>query len=87
MTGGRGRGDARSCSRARRAFRGVFPRGEWIRAVQIAGLLRKRWKGRQLYALTCRADYGKGPHTMFVPEHVLWSLLDLRYYRCAYHNR
>ena len=83
----RARRDARLAARARRAFRREFPRREWIRAVQIAGLQRKQWRGRTLYGLTCRAEYGKGPHPMFVPEHVLWSLLDLRHYRCVYHNQ
>jgi len=55
------------------------------REAEIAQLPKVEWKGRNLYQLQCNGDFGKGPHPMNVPESVLWNLIDLRAFRCAYH--
>jgi hypothetical protein len=77
--------DARA-ARARAAF--VELRGEAEaarRAAEIQQLPIVQWRGRTLYTLRCRADFGRGPHDVNVPEHVPWSLIDLRAFRCPYH--
>ena len=56
------------------------------RAREIAALPTVVWKGRTLYTLRCDADFGRGPHLMNVPESVLWSLIHLSRYRCAWHR-
>lgn len=56
------------------------------RMEEIAALPRKAWKGHQVYELRCLGPYGKGPHTVYVPERVLWSLLSLNYFLCPYHR-
>ena len=74
-------------ARARAAF--VALEGEQAaarRQVQIAHLPIVEWKGRLLYTVRCDAQFGKGPHDVNVPEHVLWALLDLRAFRCPFHQ-
>lgn len=56
------------------------------RAAQIATLDSKVWRGQVVYRLTCHADFGKGPHDQFVPEGLLWALIDLRGWRCPFHK-
>lgn len=56
------------------------------RAREIAALSTKVWRGHLVYRVVCRADFGVGPHTMFVPERVLWLLVDLRAFTCAWHR-
>jgi hypothetical protein len=73
--------------RARRAAQAVLGvSGEAQRAFEIAFLPRVEWRGRTLYTLTCAGDFGKGPHKVNVPESLLWSLIDLRVFRCPYHR-
>lgn len=74
-------------ARARAAFRQV--RGihdTRRRAAAIARLPRKRWRGVQVYAIDCDGDFGRGPHRLWVPEYVLWSLIDLRHFLCPFHR-
>ncbi len=78
---------AAQTDRARRAFATVRTRAETTRrAAEIATLDAKDWHGQRVFRLTCRADFGKGPHDQFVPEGLLWSLIDLRVYRCPFHR-
>ena len=56
------------------------------RLQQMAALPTVQWRGRTLYTLRCAGPFGKGPHTVNVPESLLWSLLDLRHFLCAYHR-
>ena len=55
------------------------------RAHEIARLPTKVWHGTRVYAITCRADFGKGPHEVYLTPAVLWHLIDLRMHRCPYH--
>ena len=57
-----------------------------IRAQAIAALPTHVWHGTRVYGLTCQARFGRGPHTMYLPAGYLWSLIDLRAFRCPYHN-
>jgi hypothetical protein len=75
---------ARTAREAFAADRG--PEGEAQRAAEIAALPAVEWKGRTLYSLHCSGDYGNGPHVVNAPESLLWSLLDLRVFRCPYHR-
>lgn len=78
--------DART-TRLRAAFRQVRgAAGERARARAIARLPRVRWKDKRLCTMRCRADFGSGPHLVHVPEAVLWSLIDLRQFRCPWHR-
>lgn len=52
----------------------------------IAALPTVQWKGRTLYTIRCEGDFGRGPHMVHVPESLLWSLLSVRHFRCAYHR-
>ncbi len=77
----------RHTARARAAF--VAIRGEAEaerRAAAIAALESKDWRGRRVYRLRCRADFGRGPHDQFVPEGLLWALIDLGAWRCPFHT-
>ena len=56
-----------------------------VRAQEIERLPRKLWRGRPVYRLTCRADFGRGEHALWLPEHTLWTLIDLEWFRCPYH--
>lgn len=81
------RRELREASRARAAF--VQTHGDGAanhRQWQIDQLPKIIRKGRQLYTLRCRADFGKGPHDVNVPEHVLWALIDFRAFRCPFHR-
>ncbi len=53
---------------------------------EIEALPMVEWRGRTLYSLRCDADFGNGPHVVNVPERVLWSLIDVRHFRCVYHR-
>lgn len=55
------------------------------RAEQIESLPVVQWKGRTLYTIRCQGTRGKGPHDCHVPERILWSLIDFRAFRCAFH--
>jgi hypothetical protein len=43
------------------------------------------WKGRTLFTIHCVGTRGKGPHTLHVPEALLWQLVDPRQYYCPFH--
>lgn len=74
-------------ARAKQAFLSVrSPAEAATRAAQIAALPSTIWRGQTLYAITCDADFGRGPHVQYVPEGLLWALLDLRHYRCPFHK-
>lgn len=53
---------------------------------QIEALPLITWKGKALRTIHCCGDYGKGPHAQHVPEHLLWSLIDVRYWLCPFHR-
>lgn len=74
-------------NRAMAAFGEILGR-QYVRQRQraIDALPTVKWKGRTLYTIRCAADFGNGPHNVNVPESVLWSLIDLRAFRCAYHR-
>jgi hypothetical protein len=77
---------ARHNARARATFaEASTPDAVSRRLREIAALDTKDWRGRRLYRLTCAADFGRGPHDQFVPEGLLWTLIDLRHYRCPFH--
>lgn len=56
------------------------------RAAEIAALPSKDWKGLTVYQMRCDGDYGRGPHEVWLPEYLLWGLIDLRRYRCPFHQ-
>ena len=56
------------------------------REAAIAALPTVEWKGRTLYTLRCRGDFGKGPHLVHVAEPVLWSMIALDHFTCPYHR-
>lgn len=79
--------DAEVTARARAAFRLAYGlEEERRRAAQIAAVPAVDWHGRTLRTLTCAGPYGKGPHLQYLPEAVLWSLIDLAYFVCPYHR-
>ena len=73
--------------RARSAFRDVRDeKAEAQRAAAIAALPSKDWRGVRVYLIRCDGPFGCGPHMQYVPEGLLWSLLDLNHFLCAYHR-
>jgi hypothetical protein len=77
----------RQLARARQYAREVLGEdGMLTRERTIATLPTVTWKGRTLYTLTCRGDYGRGEHPVHLPEAVLWALIHFDAYRCAYHR-
>jgi hypothetical protein len=81
-----GRHPTRIADRAREYFVEVCGPGRaFIRQLEINRLPTVEWKGTRLYTLRCHGKTGKGPHDHHVPEAVLWSLIDLRAFRCPYH--
>lgn len=56
------------------------------RAAAIAAVPSKDWRGRTVYRVECEGPFGNGPHEVWLPERVLWQLIDFRNYRCAYHQ-
>lgn len=62
------------------------PAAAEVRAREIAALPVVEWKGRTLHTLTCRAEFGRGPHDVNVPEYLCWSLIALDHFRCPYHR-
>lgn len=74
--------------RARVAYREYLGgEAERQRAEQIAALPTVRWKGRRLKTIRCHGTTGKGPHDCNVPEGLLWALISLSGFHCAYHPR
>jgi hypothetical protein len=55
------------------------------RTEAIARLPTKLWRGRPVFLIRCHGDYGKGPHDVWLPERVLWALIDFDGYRCPFH--
>jgi hypothetical protein len=77
----------RRAARARNAF--LTLRGEsdyQARLNEISLLAPSLWRGQPVYALLCNGTTGRGPHLVNVPEALLWSLIDLRAYRCPFHS-
>lgn len=56
------------------------------RAAEIAALPAVLWREHELRTVRCHGDFGRGPHDMHLPERVLWSLIAIDMYRCAYHR-
>jgi hypothetical protein len=58
------------------------------REAAIAALESKLWGKRNIrvFRMRCDGDFGRGPHDLFVPERVLWALIDLRHFVCPYHR-
>lgn len=54
---------------------------------EIATLPMKEWCGKPVHQIRCHGDYGKGPHDVWLPSYLLWSLLSLWSYKCPYHSR
>ena len=77
---------ARQAEKAKCAF--IYERGMLAaldRQSEIEALPAVEWKGKPLRTLRCHGTSGKGPHDCNVPEGLLWSLIDLRAFRCPYH--
>lgn len=66
-------------------FRVYRPGEEATRAAVIAALPHKAWREHTVYRIQCSGDFGRGPHEVWLPEYILWSLIDLQHYRCPYH--
>lgn len=62
------------------------PRAARRREAEIAALPSKVWRGRRVFAIRCNADFGRGPHTMWLEEAWLWALIDLKRFRCPFHR-
>ena len=74
-------------ARYRHVFRTTYGQGaECRRAEQIAVRPWKIWRGRLVYAVTCRGDFGKGPHVLWLEEHWLWTFLDPATCICPFHS-
>jgi hypothetical protein len=72
--------------RVRRYFAAAYgDEARATRAAIIARLDHKLWHGRPVFRLICQADFGKGPHDLWVPEGLLWALIDIRHYHCPFH--
>jgi hypothetical protein len=77
---------ARSLARTIAAFREYRPGEEEERRKEIARVESKDWRGLTVYRVHCDGDFGRGPHVHWVPEYILWSLIDVTRYRCPYHR-
>ena len=72
--------------RARREYaRMLGPAAERRRAAEIDALPFKLWRGRPVHAVVCCADFGCGPHVLWLEEAWLWQLLSLQRFRCPRH--
>lgn len=56
------------------------------REAAIAGLSSKVWRGIRVFAVRCEGPFGRGPHEQWVPEYLLWSLIDLNHFLCPFHR-
>ena len=56
------------------------------RAAAIAALDSKDWRGVTVYRVRCDGDFGRGPHDVYLPERVLWALIDLSHHLCPFHQ-
>ncbi len=77
---------ARYLSRSIVAFNDYRPGEEQRRRLEIARLEAKDWRGLTVYRVECDGDFGRGPHVHWVPEYILWSLIEVGRYRCPYHR-
>lgn len=74
-------------ARARTAFVDAYGHeAASVRQFQIDALPVVTWKGKTLRTIRCHGDFGKGPHVQNVPEHLLWSLIDVRQWLCPFHR-
>jgi hypothetical protein len=71
---------ARAAHIEARGYRATIQRG-----MAIGALPAVIWRGRTLRTIRCRGERGRDPHVQHVPESLLWSLIDLRVWRCPYH--
>lgn len=76
----------RALDRSVAAFREFRPGEEEARRLAIAALASKPWGGMLVYRVSCDGDFGGGPHDQWIPEYILWSLIDVTRYRCPYHR-
>lgn len=76
----------RALARTIEAFKVYRPGEIEERRAAIARLDSKDWKGVRLYLVRCDGDFGRGPHDQWIPEYILWSLIDVTRYRCPYHR-
>jgi hypothetical protein len=77
----------RRAERARDAFLTLRGESDYnARRAEIVMLQTSTWRGQAVYALLCNGTTGRGPHLVNVPEAMLWSLIDLRAYRCPFHS-
>lgn len=76
----------RSLERSIAAFRSFRPGEEEQRRAAIAALPSKHWRGVEVFRVTCNGDFGRGPHTVWIPEYVLWGLIDVAAFTCPYHR-
>lgn len=76
----------RSLARTIAAFREYRPGEEEERRAAIARVESKLWAGVRVYRVRCDGDFGRGPHDHWVPEYILWSLIDVTRYRCPFHR-
>lgn len=76
----------RSLARTIDAFRSFRPGEEEQRRAEIAARPSKIWNGVRVYLARCDGDFGRGPHEVWIPEYILWSLIDVTRYRCPYHR-
>ena len=73
--------------RMRSAFEAEYGReARQLRERQIAELPAAEWRGQPLRTVACDGDYGRGPHQQNIPEYILWTLLDVKVYRCPFHR-
>jgi hypothetical protein len=78
---------AKQAASARAAFLGFYGAcAAETRQAQLDALPVVVWKGKTLHALCCTGTTGRGPHVVNVPASLVWSLIDLRAYRCPYHG-
>lgn len=77
---------ARSLARTIDAFREYRPGQESTRRAEIERLESKDWRGGRVFRVHCDGPYGRGPHDHWVPEYILWSLIDVTRYRCPFHR-
>ncbi len=56
------------------------------REAAIASLQSKMWRGIPVFELRCAGPFGRGPHVQWVPEYLLWSLIDLSHFLCPFHR-
>ena len=82
-----GQQPARMCARAKCVYRETAGMKRTVqRAHEIAALESKRWRGVRVYRIQCDGPFGNGPHVMYVPAGMLWSLISLDGWRCPFHS-